>query len=73
MKKFSSLTIAAAISASISAPALAQTVGPATPYDPPLYSYAPAPPLFFWSPYSNHPAATGGGSWGYNVDTLRNQ
>jgi len=33
-----------------------------------LYDYAPGP----YSPLSNHPAATGGGSLGYNVDTLRN-
>ena len=33
-----------------------------------LYDYAPGPAF---SPYSNHPAATGGGSLGYNVDNLR--
>ena len=37
---------------------------------PPLF-YAPASPIFLWSPYSNHPAATGGGSYGYNVKVLR--
>jgi hypothetical protein len=75
MNKFSSLTIAAAILASISAPALAQIAGPAPGSldDPPLYNYAPAAPLFLWSPYSNHPAFTGGGSYGYNVDVLKNQ
>jgi hypothetical protein len=33
-----------------------------------LYDYAPGP----FSPFSNHPAVTGGGSLGYNVDNLRN-
>jgi hypothetical protein len=62
MKKFSSLAIIATIAAGISAPAMAQIVGPpaALPYAPPLYNYAPAPPLFLSSPYSNHPATTGG-------------
>jgi hypothetical protein len=75
MKKFSSVAVIATIAVGISAPAMAQIVGTpaAPPYDPPIYNYAPAPPLFFWSPYSNHPAFTGGGSYGYNVDTLRNQ
>jgi hypothetical protein len=36
----------------------------------PLYNYAPAP-LFISPYYSNHPAATGGGSLGYNIDNLR--
>jgi hypothetical protein len=34
-----------------------------------LYNYAPGPVIV--SPFSNHPAATGGGSLGYNVDNLR--
>jgi hypothetical protein len=32
-----------------------------------LYDYAPGP----FSPFSNHPAVTGGGSLGYNIDNLR--
>jgi hypothetical protein len=75
MKKFSSIAIIVTIAVGISVPAMAQIVGApvAAPYDPPIYNYAPASPLFFWSPYSNHPVATGGGSWGYNVNVLRDQ
>jgi hypothetical protein len=82
MMKFSSLAIIVTIAAGISAPAMAQIVVPSggSSYDPPLfYAPAPAPPLFYapapspflWSPYSNHPAVTGGGSYGYNVKVLR--
>ncbi len=78
MIKFSSLAIIGTIgtiAAGISAPATAQIVGPppSSPYDPPLYNYGPgyAPGPLLISPYSDHPAATGGGSYGYNVDTLR--
>lgn len=74
MIKFSSLAIIGTIAVGISAPATAQIVGPPSyPYDPPLYNYAPgyAPGPLLISPYSNHPAATGGGSYGYNVDILR--
>lgn len=75
MKTFSYLTIAAAIAASISAPALAQVpLAPAAiPNGPPLYGYVPSPvpgPLMP-TPFSNSPFATGGGSFGYNVDVLR--
>jgi hypothetical protein len=48
------------------APSLFYAPAPA----PPLF-YAPAPSPFLWSPYSNHPAVTGGGSYGYNVKVLR--
>lgn len=76
MMKFSSLAIIVMSAAGISVPAMAQIVAYA-PAPPRLYApappllYAPAPPLFLWSPYSNHPAATGGGSYGYNVKILR--
>lgn len=75
MIKLSSLAIIGTIAAGISTPAMAQIVGPppGSPYDPPLYNYAPgyAPGPLLISPYSDHPAATGGGSYGYNVDNLR--
>jgi hypothetical protein len=82
MIKFSSLAIIATTAVGITAPAIAQIVVPpgGPSYDPPLfYAPAPAPPLFYapapspflWSPYSNHPAVTGGGSYGYNVKVLR--
>jgi hypothetical protein len=78
MMKFSTLAIVVMIVAGISAPAMAQIVVPSgrPSYGPPPF-YAPAPPLIdapaplLFSLYSNHPAATGGGSYGYNVKVLR--
>jgi hypothetical protein len=73
--------ISALFAAAVAAPTLSQTAEaqraprPAGPsgrlYNAApggLYDYAPGP----YSPFSNDPAATGGGSLGYNVDTLRN-
>jgi len=69
MSKTSKLAIVAAIAASIATPALAQVVDPR--YAPPLYDYDPAPGFIAASPFSNFPAATGGGSYGYNEGLLR--
>jgi hypothetical protein len=69
MSKTSKLAIVAAIAASIATPALAQIADP--PYAPPLYNYYPALSIGGPTPYSNFPAATGGGSYGYNVGVLR--
>jgi hypothetical protein len=48
MKKFSTLAIMVTVTVGISAPAMAQIAGPpaAPTYVPPIYNYAPAPPLF---------------------------
>jgi hypothetical protein len=79
MVKKSTLTALVVALAGISSPAFAQYYGnygdtaaglDEVSLSQPLYNYAPAP-LFVWSRYSNHPAAAGGGSYGYNVDTLR--
>jgi hypothetical protein len=73
MSKIPRLAIVVAIAASIATPAWAQFVDP--PYSPPLYSYYAAPGIGpgigVPAPYSNFPAATGGGSYGYNVGVLR--
>lgn len=75
MSMMSKLAIVAAIAASIATPVFAQIAD--TPYAPPLYNYYPAPgigvapSIGFAPPYSNLPAATGGGSYGYNVGVLR--
>lgn len=58
MSKVSKLVFVAAIAASAATPALAQTPGEG------FYNYSAPGPA--WSYYSDHPAATGGGSWGYN-------
>jgi hypothetical protein len=63
----SKLTIIAAIAASIATPALAAD----PPYARALYDYFPASDIGVATPYSNLPAATGGGSYGYNVGVLR--
>jgi hypothetical protein len=59
----------AAIAASIATPALAQIADP--PYAPPLYDHYPTPGIGVAAPYANLPAATGGGSYGYNDRVLR--
>jgi hypothetical protein len=85
MSKTSRLTLIAALAAAaVAAPTFSQTAaarrairhyGP-DPH-PRLYNYAPgglydyAPGPVIVLPFSNHPAATGGGSFGYNVDNLR--
>jgi hypothetical protein len=75
MSEISRLAIVIAIAASIATPALAQIADP--PYAPPLYNYYAAPGIGVSpgigdpTPYSNLPAATGGGSYGYNVGVLR--
>jgi hypothetical protein len=76
--------IVALAAAAVAAPSLSQTAAArraprhhaAAPYgrlynDAPggLYDYAPGPAIVL--PFSNDPAATGGGSLGYNVDNLR--
>jgi hypothetical protein len=74
MSKMSKLAIVVAIAASIATPVFAQIAD--TPYAPPLNNYYPAgigvaPGIRVAPPYSNFPAATGGGSYGYNVGVLR--
>ena len=69
MSKTSNLAVVAATAASIATPALAQIVDP--PYVPPLYDYDPAPGFGAAPADSNFPAATGGGSYGYNDGLLR--
>lgn len=69
MTRMSKLAIVAAVAGSIGTPALAQVADP--PYAPPLYDYYPTPGVGVSSPYSNFPATTGGGSFGYNVGVLR--
>jgi hypothetical protein len=75
MSKMSRLAIVVPIAASFATPALAQIAD--SPYAPPLYNYYPAPGIGVAAgigvvaPYSNFPAATGGGSYGYNVGVLR--
>jgi hypothetical protein len=74
MVKKSTLAALVVALAGISSPAFSQYYGnygdTAAGLDEVSLSYAPAP-LLVWSPYSNHPIATGGGSYGYNIDTLR--
>jgi hypothetical protein len=79
MVKKSTLAVLVVALAGISSPAFAQYYGnygdtaaglDEVSLSQPLYNYAPAP--LFVTPYSNHPVATGGGSYGYNVGTLRN-
>jgi hypothetical protein len=85
MSKTSRLTLIAALAgAAIAAPTFSQTAAARQAFrhhaaypHPRLYNYAPgglynyAPGPVIVSPFSNHPAATGGGSLGYNVDNLR--
>lgn len=85
MSKTSRLTLIAALAAAaIAAPAFSQTAAARRAIhhhavDPHrrLYDYAPgglynyAPGGVIVSPFSNSPAAAGGGSLGYNADTLR--
>jgi len=69
--------VAAFALAGMASPAIAQPARFAP--DPPLYDYAPAPAPYglvpgggFGSPFdSNSPAASGGGSWGYNAHNPR--
>jgi len=65
MRKIFKLGIAVAIAASTMAPALAQT-----PYGGYYNSY-PGSAWAYDAYYSNHPAATGGGSLGYNEQILK--
>lgn len=64
MSKMSKIAILAAIATSIAAPALAQT-----PFYDAYYSSSYQRPGAPYS-YSNLPAATGGGSLGYNYQVL---
>jgi len=64
MTKISKLGIIVAIAASMTAPALAQT-----PYGD-FYNSYPNSGWAYYSYYSNHPAATGGGSLGYNENSI---
>lgn len=66
MTKMFKLGITAAIAASMAAPALAQT-----PYGG-FYNSYPNSAWAYDSYYSNHPAATGGGSVGYNENSMAN-
>ena len=65
MTKIFKLGIIAAIAASMTAPALAQTPygGYYNSYHGPAWAYDPY--------YSNLPAATGGGSFGYNEQVMK--
>jgi hypothetical protein len=69
MSKTAKLAVIVVAAASIATPALAQVADPQ--YAPPLYNYYPPPDIGVAAPYSNFPAATGGGSYGYNVGVLK--
>jgi hypothetical protein len=60
MRKMSLAMVAAIAAASSVTPALAQIADPR--YAPPLYDYYPAAGINVAAPYSDFPAATGGGS-----------